>query len=331
MTHLYHRFTGMARSCRFLASATAMLVASVFADNANAAALNFNYQGLRFRTDNNRTVAYITAPKDGIYIGDIVVPEIAVSTTVGELKVVGIYGSPFADNPQITSVELPATITEIPDYAFDSCEELLSVKMPGVTKIGNWSFRNCYKLENMEFPENLKSIGNYCFDKNLAQTVVDLPASVTNLGGFIWEGNPQITTFVCRAVTPPAVIKGSLDGEEIYTLFDDNDYSGRKLYVPEESINLYKAAYGWYQFKQEIYPLSDFSGASDMETDAIESFNVTVAGKSAIAVTSSQPADVTIVDLMGRLVRKTNVAAGTTVIDALPSGILIVNGKKVVL
>lgn len=212
--------------------------------------------GVRYIYNTAKTSVQVTALKDNAtYVGAIEVPETITNSDNAVIPVVGVADNAFYGCDLLTSVKLAASVTTIGDYAFRGCEKLQTVEMPGVTKIGNWAFVNCYVLTNLTFSENLTSIGNYAFDKNLAMTSVDLPASVTNLGGFVFEGNPQLVSFTCRALTPPSIKKGYLDGDEIYTLFDDKDYGTRTLYVPAEAIDAYKSALGWAYFTTNIQPL----------------------------------------------------------------------------
>lgn len=215
-----------------------VLLFAMFAGAMSGEAASYiTKNGIRYVYNSKKTavsVAKLKAPE--IYTGDIVVPESIVNSDNVTLPVVGVNSSAFSDCETVTSVILPESVTSIGDYAFDSCTGLKKLEMPGVATIGHWSFRNCYVLEDLKFSDKLVSIGNYAFDKNLKMTEVDLPATCTNLGGYVFEGNPQITKVICRAVTPPAIKKGYLDGEEIYTIFDDTDYGDRELYVPAESI-----------------------------------------------------------------------------------------------
>lgn len=329
---------GVSRAFSRVAFVAACLCAfSTF--DAQVKAANITKDGIRYRTNTKNTECYVQALSNGgKYVGDVVIPSTIVSSNYGELPVVGVYQSAFSDCTDLNSVTLPESVTEIGNYAFDSCEKLKTVVMPGVKAIGHWTFRNCYALENLTFSDKLEWIGNFCFDKNYAQTVVDLPASVTQLYGFIWEGCPNITTFICRATTPPPVKKGELDGEEIYSIFDDNNYHyvndvyvGRKLYVPDEALADYRTAGGWNQFYPEIYPLSEYSGVEGVVVDAETVSEIKVVGKGTIAVTATEATRIVIVNIAGELLKDMNVTAGTTTISGLPTGILLVNGKKVAL
>ncbi|MDE6212378.1 MAG: leucine-rich repeat protein, partial [Lachnospiraceae bacterium] len=51
-------------------------------------------------------------------------------------------------NDTIKSVTLTA-VKELPDYAFDNCEQLTRVEMPAVTKVGKLPFRDCANIINL--------------------------------------------------------------------------------------------------------------------------------------------------------------------------------------
>ncbi len=73
----------------------------------------------------------VTSPAKGnTYVGDIVIHE---KTTHEDkvLKVTAVRSSAFADCTYLTSVTLPSSVTSIGDYAFDSCEGIKQVVMPG--------------------------------------------------------------------------------------------------------------------------------------------------------------------------------------------------------
>ena len=281
--------------------------------------------GVRYYWNNTKDYVEVTSPAKGnAYVGDITIPA-SVVYEEQELPVTGVRSSAFSENVYLTSVTLPLSVTSIGDYAFDSCEGIKKVVMPGVKTIGHWSFRNCYALESLDFSDQLTSIGNYSFDKNLKITQITLPASVTNLGGYVFEGNPQLTTITCYATTPPAVKKGYLDGEEIYTIFDDEDYGDRVLYVPQGCAAAYKSALGWHHFGNNIKEI-DMGGVAQVSDGGI---SVVAKGTGAVCVTSAEPVKVDVVDLNGRVVRTVDVNAGETVIGNLPSGLLLINGIKV--
>lgn len=55
-------------------------------------AANISKDGIRYRTDANNTECYVySLANGGKYVGDIVIPSSIVSSTYGELPVVGVY------------------------------------------------------------------------------------------------------------------------------------------------------------------------------------------------------------------------------------------------
>ena len=81
--------------------------------------------------------------------GDIIIPE---RSPAGEL-VTAIES--FKNCENITSIELPVSVTVLPDNAFDSCINLVSIQMPGVKDIGKEAFIRCSSLKSIELPETL--------------------------------------------------------------------------------------------------------------------------------------------------------------------------------
>lgn len=315
--HKYYTSKSIAFALALVASAGVLSAKAVYIEQ----------DGVRYYWNNTKTNVEVTTPAKGTaYVGDIVIPA-TITYEEKELSVTAVRSSAFSENTYLTSVTLPESVTSIGDYAFDSCEGIKKVTMPGVKTIGHWAFRNCYELETLDFSDKLESIGNYCFDKILKITSITLPETTTNLGGYVFEGNPQITTVTCKAVTPPAVKRGYLDGEEIYTIFDDNDYGDRVLFVPEESINAYKSALGWHHFGANIKAIGSSSIAETLADNGF--FTVKALGAAAVEVSTTEATVVKVVNMNGQLVKSQAVNPGTTVITDLPAGVLVVNGVKV--
>ena len=77
---------------------------------------------------------------------------------------------------------LPATVTDIGDYASSSSTGLTAVTFPdATTRIGNDSFDNCTALTNVVLGTNITDIGRYAFWNCSRLPAITIPASVTGL------------------------------------------------------------------------------------------------------------------------------------------------------
>ena len=136
----------------------------------------------------------------------------------GEVTTIG--HNAFFGHYSLTSVTIPDSVTTIGDSAFYGCSSLTSVNIPdSVTTIGNSAFYDCNKL-----------------------TSVTIPDSVTTIGYYAFRFCSSLTSVYCKPTTPPAG-----DSCMFY-----NNASGRKIYVPMESVEAYKSAGYWSEYKSSI-------------------------------------------------------------------------------
>lgn len=89
-----------------------------------------------------------------------------------------------------------------------------------VTTIGQTSFYNCSSLTSITIPDSVTTIGTWAF---------------------YWCAS--LTSVYCYATTPP-----TLSGTYVF----DNNASGRKIYVPYQSLDAYKTATYWSGYADDI-------------------------------------------------------------------------------
>lgn len=125
---------------------------------------------------------------DGVLTGytgsakNVVIPD--------SVKVIGEGSSVFGN--EIESVTIPASVTEIAEYAFYGCSGLKSVTFAegsGLTKIGESAFYAANSLESLTIPEGVTEIGSYAFCAMSRLRAINLPASLKNVCGGEWFGN----------------------------------------------------------------------------------------------------------------------------------------------
>ncbi len=83
----------------------------------------------------------------------------------------------------LTSIEIPSSVTHIGDYAFYQQTNLTKIVMQsGVLSIGASAFIRCSNLTSVAIPNSVKTIGQHAFDECSALTTISIPSSVTSIG-----------------------------------------------------------------------------------------------------------------------------------------------------
>ena len=158
-------------------------------------------------------------------------------------SVTKIGDSAFDDCSSLTSVTIGDSVTTIGESAFGGCSSLTSVTIPdSVTEIGISTFAGCDSLTSVTIGDSVTTIGKYAFSDCRSLTSITIPDSVTKIGNYAFYYCISLKSVYCKATTPPA--GGS-------SMFSGNA-SGRKIYVPMESVGAYKAASYWCDYMSYI-------------------------------------------------------------------------------
>ena len=112
--------------------------------------------------------------------------------------VIGSYAFSYCSG--LTSLTLPAGITEIGSYAFRGCSGLTSLNLPtGITSIGSDVFRGCSGLTSLTLPAGITKIGFGTFYGCSGLTSLTLPASITEIGNSAFRGCSGLTNLTLPA------------------------------------------------------------------------------------------------------------------------------------
>lgn len=90
----------------------------------------------------------------------------------------------------LSSVEIPASITIIENGAFDGCSSLnaISLLAGSIRTIGNSAFNGCISLPSLVIPTSVTSIGEYAFSGCRSMRTIEFPDNVTSIGYGICSG-----------------------------------------------------------------------------------------------------------------------------------------------
>ena len=155
-------------------------------------------------------------------------------------SVTSIGNAAFGECSGLTSVSIPSSVTSIGDNNFAGCTGLTSVSIPNrVTSIGMNAFGSCTGLTSITIPNSVTSIGQWAFRNCSELTSVTIGSGVTSIGGMAFDGC-DIPEVISKIEEPFAI--------DAYT-FSANTFYNATLYVPEGTIDAYKATEGWKKFK----------------------------------------------------------------------------------
>jgi hypothetical protein len=162
-----------------------------------------------------------------------------------DVKIIGPEA--FAYAYQLETLNIPEGVTNIYLGAFTSCYSLKEVSLPeSLTDLGAAAFSICEKLERIVLPPHLTEVKQGLLMGCTALKSVTIPAEVTTIGMAAFTQCISLTEITCLATTPPTVG---------YMAFLTVPTENVTLYVPDESVDLYKAADTWKTFN--VKPISE--------------------------------------------------------------------------
>ena len=146
---------------------------------------------------------------------------------------------------------IPEGIKDIAGGAFSKCFLLTSIEMPNsITIVGNSAFSDCFSLTSVTIPNNVINIGDYAFISCVNMKSVTITNNVNHIGKGAFCYCSEL-----RSIYNYAAIPQDLD----YNIFGDDmmsdsfvNISRCTLYVPKESVDLYRKAYVWKDFSNII-------------------------------------------------------------------------------
>ena len=241
----------------------------------------------------------VTIPKSLTSIGEFAFSDCTSLTSVNiPNSVTSIGKRAFIRCTSLDSVTIPNSVTSIGECVFYGCASLSSITIPNsVTSIEDAAFERCSGLTSITIPNSVTSIGMRAFCNCTSLVAFTIPNSVTSIGELAFHGCANLKTITSQIEKPFAIPAHAFS-------FYDSVYADVTLYVPTGTVAAYQATDGWKKFGN-IVEEGTTTGIDDIEAD--NTLN-----------TSNS-----IYDINGKRLPATS-------LDELPSGLYIVNGKKVV-
>lgn len=210
----------------------------------------------------------VTLFDDGVFAGFTSLEEIIIPTGITEitqsvfkdctklkrcifdegskLTNLGLYT--FSGCTSLEEFEIPSGVTEIGYECFADCTSLSSVTIgSGVTRISTYVFDGCSSLTSIDIPNNVKSIGNRAFLDCSSLTSATIGSGVTFIDGGAFYNCTSLTGITIKATTPPTL------STAVSPFYKTNNCP---IYVPDESVDAYKAADKWKMIASRIKPMS---------------------------------------------------------------------------
>ena len=166
----------------------------------------------------------------------------------------------------LTSMTIPASVTNIGNCAFNGCSRLTNVTIPnGITRIGQSAFASCQGLTSMTIPNSVTSIGHNAFAWCYSLTNVTISDSVTSIGGYTFTSCSRLTSVtISNNVT--IISNGIFNGCSSLT----------SLTIPNKVTHIYELAFNGCS----SCTIFDFRGATSVPTLVnVSAFNGTSANK----------------------------------------------------
>lgn len=233
----------------------------------------------------------------------------------------------------LTSITIPSSVKEIHHWVFLACTSLKTIYIPASVEKINHPFPLCpnltsiiideenpnYCAENgiiynkdktilvgypsatgkVEVQEGIIEIGEYAFEENTNLTYILLPASIKSINADAFYDCYSLETVVLLSPTPPE-LGLSVFGAEAPPWLNPN------IFVPDQSIDLYREAPEWSKRKDNIFSIDKIAAVRDNQIQNETKYRVFSVQGTHILSTDNADA-----------------------LRELPSGIFIVNGKKV--
>lgn len=166
-------------------------------------------------------------------------------------SVTSIAKHAFCGCSRLSSIIIPNSVRSIGEDAFSSCSGLTSITISNTVKsIEDRTFYGCEKLHSITIPNSVKYIAFSAFRDCSGLTSIIISNSIKSIGEWAFTECNNLNEITVLNPIPPTI------GDPENNSASEVIPKATRIYVPAESVNAYKAASGWKDFRTRIYPIS---------------------------------------------------------------------------
>ena len=198
-------------------------------------------------------------PISGFVLGEYAFRNCTALSDVDWDKIAKIgYGAFYNCTSLPSEVSIPNMTGEIGQYAFIRCTSIIRFSA-SATSVAAGAFDSC-KIEEATLL-NAVSLGVSAFNRNYALKLVRL-RDVTTFTGDVFYACSKLEAVIVDNITPPSLSSNAFQAASS-TFF---------IYVPDASVDSYKAATNWSTYASRIYPISAYSEDGPVIPEIIEGY-----------------------------------------------------------
>lgn len=207
---------------------------------------------------NNSGLEAITLPESLITIDQYAfsktqLKEITIPANVKSLESSAFQGSPLG-SPLEKVIFAGNKIETIKNNTFQDCNSLQTVKFPESLKTIEYNaFLRCKALTEIVIPDAVTTIEKQVFSQCTSLTTATIGSNITTIGNNCFNDCDKLATIICKGKNPPTLGRGALMKDDAWT----RTMYIKNIYVPANTVETYKGAKGWIDFKDRISPMTE--------------------------------------------------------------------------
>ena len=148
----------------------------------------------------------------------------------------------------VTEFDVPASVSiDVNKTSIFASRRVRNIAISdGNATIANYAFSDTPSLSNIQFPSSVTKINNNAFQSSGIVSIT-LPETITTYGSGVFYNCRRLQEVIIEAATPPTIGINMFQSCTVLAA----------IYVPDASVEAYKAASGWSTYASIIKGISE--------------------------------------------------------------------------